>query len=438
MYQEQYRDSEMPYELWLCSFPDVGNRQLLQLTELCGGAKGVYFAGVDSWKQVLKEKQLESLKRFTENWKPESEYEKLKERGIQLVTLADRGYPGRLREIPDAPYGLFVRGRLPKEQEPTVAVIGARDCSQYGSFVAEKLGKILGHSGITVVSGMARGVDGISQQAALNAGSRSCGVLGCGIDICYPKENRRLYDRLPGQGCLVSSYPLGTPARAWNFPPRNRIVSGLADAVVVVEAREKSGTLITVDMALEQGKEVYAVPGRITDRLSDGCNRLIRQGAVPLLNPEELIQELYALRERRYVQSGQGEKTLNGISAMKWQKDMADTNGDSNGSNGSSGRSTKEHHGMENVEERKPGSGISPELHAIHCALELTPRTVEEIRAKLPQNLRESSLNLNACLMRLCLENLAIQVSPGCFAGVFEGNSTGLFREKLIEGYRNL
>ncbi|MCH5341869.1 MAG: DNA-processing protein DprA [Acetatifactor sp.] len=428
MYQEKYKESELPYELWLCSFPDVGNRQLLQLAELCGGAKGVYYAGLDRWRQVLKEKQVESLKRFTESWKPEREYERLKERGIRLVTLADRGYPGRLREIPDAPYGLFVCGSLPGEQEPTVAVVGARECSQYGSFVADKLGEILGRSGITVVSGMARGVDGISQQAALNVGGRSCGVLGCGIDICYPKENRRLYDRLPGQGCLISSYPLGTPALAWNFPPRNRIVSGLSDAVVVVEAREKSGTLITVDMALEQGKEVYAVPGRITDRLSDGCNRLIRQGAVPLLNPEELIQELYGLRERQCAQGGQGKNLLSGTSAAKRKKDMTDINGDSNGSNG--GR-TKEHHGIETVEERKIRSGLPPELEAVYSALELTPRTVEEIRVKLPQNLREGCFNLNACLMRLCVENMAVQVSPGCFSGVFARDSTGIFPGKF-------
>ena len=389
MNQDIYRDSELPYELWLCSFPDVGNRQLLQLTELCGGAKEVYFSSLDKWRQVLKEKQVESLKRFTESWKPEREYERLQEKGIKLVTLADGQYPGRLREIPDAPYGLFVRGSLPGEEEITVAVIGARECSQYGSFVAEKLGEILGRNGIAVVSGMARGVDGISQAAALNVGGRSCGVLGCGIDICYPKENRELYDRLPSQGCLVSSYPMGTPARAWNFPPRNRIVSGLADAVVVVEAREKSGTLITVDMALEQGKEVYAVPGRITDRLSDGCNRLIRQGAAPLLNPEELVQELYGLQEKRYGRKEQEKNRPSGRSAAK----------------------------KNNI-----GPQLTPELKAVCGALELTPRTVEEIRERLPRNIQESGFNINAGLIRLCLENLAVQVSPGCFAGVVTGN----------------
>lgn len=383
MNQEEYRDCELPYELWLCSFPDIGNRQLLGLTELCGGAQGVYYAGTDKWSKVLKEKQVESLKRFTERWKPGEEYEKLKVKGIRLVTLADSLYPKGLREIPDAPYGLFVRGSLPEEGEPTVAVIGARDCSQYGSFVAERLGEELGRHGITVVSGMARGIDGISQQAALDAGGRSCGVLGCGVDICYPRGNRKLYDRLWSQGCLVSSYPPGTPAIARNFPPRNRIVSGLADAVVVVEAREKSGTLITVDMALEQGREVYAVPGRVTDRLSDGCNRLIRQGAVPLLNPQELVRDLYGLQERKCTDR----------------------------------RRTKSKRAEETVGSRSAAASLPPELAAVYGALELDPMTVEEIRAKLPRSMQEGSINLNACLIRLCLENLAVQVSPGCFSG---------------------
>ena len=368
---KEYRELERPYELWLCSFPDLGNSQVLRLIRLFGDAKGVYFANTDSWRQVLKDRQVERLKQFTKEWEPESEYRKLQERNIRLVTLADGEYPDRLRNIPDPPYGLFVKGSLPGKQELTVAVVGARDCSQYGRFVAEKLGDTLGRYGITVISGMARGIDGISQQAALNAGGRSCGVLGCGIDICYPKENRELYDRLPEHGSLISSYPMGTPALARNFPPRNRIVSGLADAVVVVEAREKSGTLITVDMALEQGREVYAVPGRITDRLSDGCNRLIRQGASLLLNPEELIRELYGLKESVSVSNDKG----------------------------------------------KVRPQLSPELKAVLDALELDPSTTEEIRTRLPGEWKE--INLSTCLIRLCMENLAVQVSPGCFCGKF-------------------
>lgn len=373
MESSRYREEEMPYELWLCSFPEMGNRQLRRLVELCGGAREVYFADSGRWGEVLKEKQVESLKRFTSGWKPREEYEKLKGKGIDLVTVGDVSYPKRLREIPDAPYGLFVRGVLPKE-EPAVAVVGARDCSAYGEFVAGKLGEVLGSHGITVVSGMARGVDGISQQAALDAGGNSCGVLGCGVDICYPPRNRALYDKLSERGCLLSPYPLGTPALARNFPPRNRIVSGLADAVVVVEARERSGTLITVDMALEQGRDVYVVPGRITDRLSDGCNRLIRQGAVPLLNPEELLGELLGRRARAESRAEQ--------MGFKGHPDLPS------------------------------------ELAAVCRALDLTPRPVEEIRARLPAAHRD--INLSVCLIRLCMEGLALQVSPGCFAGKFD------------------
>ena len=389
---EECRTLEMPYEFWLCSFPDISNRALFKLIDLCGSAREAYFANADRWRHVLKEKQVESLKRFTESWKPEEEYRKLKEQGVRLITFHDEDYPERLREIPDMPYGLFVRGSLPGE-EPAVAVIGARDCSGYGSFVAEKLGEVFAKHGITVVSGMARGVDGISQLAALDAGGRSCGVLGCGVDVCYPRQNRDLYERLPKQGCLISSYPMGTPALSRNFPPRNRIVSGLADAVVVVEAREKSGTLITVDMALEQGREVYAVPGRVTDRLSDGCNRLIRQGAIPMLNPEELIEELKDLQERRQEKS-------RAVSASEHHKKAR------------SGAHVHERN-VFSGDDDLDSTSLSPELATVYKVLSLTPKNVEEIRESLPDKYRD--INLNACLIRLCLEGKARQVSPGCF-----------------------
>ena len=173
------------------------------------------------------------------------------EAGIRVVERGERDYPARLLEIPDPPERLYVLGRLPEENLPSVAIIGARECSEYGSYVAARLGECMGRNGIQVISGMARGIDGIGQTAALDAGGSSFAVLGSGVDVCYPARNRRLYERLRERGGVLSEYPPGTPALSRNFPPRNRIVSGLADAVVVVEAREKSGTLITVDMALE-------------------------------------------------------------------------------------------------------------------------------------------------------------------------------------------
>lgn len=160
--------------------------------------------------------------------------------------------------------------------------------------MAKEFGTVLARAGVQVISGMARGIDGIGQRSALCAGGYSLGVLGCGVDICYPQENRELYEQLLVKGGLCSEYPPGIEPRAALFPPRNRIISGLCDGVLVIEAKERSGTLITVDMALEQGREVYAVPGRATDALSAGCNRLIRQGAQLVMNPEELLEELWA------------------------------------------------------------------------------------------------------------------------------------------------
>lgn len=224
----------------------------------------------------------------------EAAYAKLETAGIGFVTAREPEYPKRLVEIPDAPYALYYAGRLPEAARPTVAIIGARNCSEYGRGMARQFGEMLAAAGVQIISGMARGIDGIGQQAALRAGGYSLGVLGCGVDICYPPENRPLYEELIRAGGICSEYPPGITPRAVLFPPRNRIISGLCDAVLVIEAKERSGTLITVDMALEQGREVYALPGRATDLLSQGCNRLIRQGAALVMSPQELLQELGA------------------------------------------------------------------------------------------------------------------------------------------------
>ena len=178
---------------------------------------------------------------------------------------------------------------------PSVAVIGARECSQYGEYIAKELGKMLGSQRIQVISGMAKGIDGISQMKALEAGGASYAVLGCGVDICYPKSNGKLYEELLVRGGVLSTYPPGTAPQARLFPARNRIVSGLADVLVVIEARRRSGTSITVEMALEQGKDIFAVPGRVTDRLSDGCNKMIKEGAHVLLSPEDFLLDLQEL-----------------------------------------------------------------------------------------------------------------------------------------------
>ena len=238
-------------------------------------------------------KKVTQMSEFSERYDVAEAYGKMRERGICLVTESEADFPERLRRIPDAPWGLYCVGRMPAEEKRSVAVIGARDCTEYGRFMAKRFGAALARAGIQVISGLARGIDGVSQKAALEAGGYSFAVLGCGVDICYPEENRELYDALGAVGGFCSEYPPGTPPKAAFFPPRNRLISGFADGLLVIEAKERSGTLITVDMALEQGREVYALPGRATDPLSGGCNRLIRQGAGLVSTPEELLEELY-------------------------------------------------------------------------------------------------------------------------------------------------
>ena len=221
-----------------------------------------------------------------------SEEEKARQ-NIQYIRRSDATYPVKLDCIPSAPKGVYVTGRLPDPEEPSVAIIGARVCSEYGRQMACLFGTELGKAGIQIISGMARGIDGISQMAAIQAGGASFAVLGCGVDVCYPRENLELYHMLQAKGGLISEFPPGTQPLAKQFPSRNRIISGLSDAVIVIEAKQKSGTLITVDMALEQGRDVYVVPGRLTDSLSEGCNRLIKQGADILLSPEELLSDYH-------------------------------------------------------------------------------------------------------------------------------------------------
>lgn len=217
---------------------------------------------------------------------------------VRFLSFDDPEFPDRLRSIPRPPYGLYVRGRVPDSSRPTCAVIGARMASAYGREQARAFGKALADAGIPTVSGMARGVDGIAQRAATEAGGCSYAVLGCGADICYPQENADLYIDLLRHGGILSEYPPGTKAEARLFPDRNRIISGLSDTVLVIEARERSGTLITVDAALEQGREIAAVPGRVSDALSCGCNRLIRQGAAIATCPDDVIEMLLGVHRR--------------------------------------------------------------------------------------------------------------------------------------------
>jgi DNA processing protein len=212
--------------------------------------------------------------------------------GITVLTWDDEDYPKHLREIDQPPPVLYVRGSLASEDSWAVAVVGTRRATAYGRQVTEALSAHLARNGVTVVSGLARGVDAIAHQAALKAGGRTVAVLGSGVDRVYPPEHRALAEQIIASGALVSDFAPGTPPDASNFPPRNRIISGLSMAVVVVEAGETSGALITAQFAVDQGREVFAVPGNILAPQSKGTNRLIQQGAQPLLSAGDVLEAL--------------------------------------------------------------------------------------------------------------------------------------------------
>ena len=219
-------------------------------------------------------------------------WSKIEAQGVQILTWEDEAYPQRLKEIDQPPPVLYIRGEYLPDDVFSVAIVGTRRVTAYGRQITEELSAFLAANGITVISGLARGVDAIAHQTALKAGGRTIGVLGSGVDKIYPPEHRALAEKMAERGAIISDYPPGTPPDASNFPPRNRIISGLALAVVVIEAGETSGALITAEFAAEQGREVFAVPGSILAPQSKGTNKLIQKGALPLLSVDDLMQAL--------------------------------------------------------------------------------------------------------------------------------------------------
>ncbi len=269
------------YRFWFGDIAAVWPAEAVRLLQMYGSAAKIYEAGEEDIRRYaeLPEAMYKEISVSRSRPLPGEREEKMRKLGMECVCAEDETYPERLKAFADRPYMLYYRGRLPDEKKKTVAIIGARNCSDYGRRSADYFGRQLAASGVDVISGMAVGIDGLAQSACLREGGRSYGVLGSGADVIYPSGNKELYRELTEKGGIISEYAPGTPAHPLHFPRRNRIISGFADLVLVIEAREKSGTFITVKAALEQGREVYAVPGRIEDTLSVGCNRLISQGA---------------------------------------------------------------------------------------------------------------------------------------------------------------
>ncbi len=271
----------------------IGAVRLKALLDYFGSLEMAWQAPLEAYYQVgLPQKVIEKFQQIRRDVDLVKIWERIEAQGITVLTWEDLNYPRRLKEIEQAPPVLYYRGELLNEDEFAVAIVGTRRVTLYGRQVAEELAVFLAQNGLTVVSGLARGVDAIAHDAVLKAGGRTLAVLGSGVDRIYPPENRQLAERITAQGAVVSDYAPGTPPDGINFPPRNRIISGLTLATVIIEAGETSGALITAAFAANQGREVLAVPGNINAPQSKGCNLLIQQGARPYLKPEDVLDVL--------------------------------------------------------------------------------------------------------------------------------------------------
>ena len=298
-------DEQKKYEYWLYQTNPLRRSRMIRMTEQGISPKDFYEMKEEELKKLWRticqngqesvtERDIALILESRRTFDLQREYEKLREKGIAFVSILHEDYAYKLRNIPDPPFAYFRKTDDAKNRsdQPTIAIIGARNCSGYGKEMAKRLGACCADLGMTVVSGLAAGIDSMAQEAANQAGGFVQAVLGSGVDICYPSRNRELYNDILKNGEILSEYLPGTAPMACNFPPRNRIISGLCDALIVVEARQKSGTSITVNMALEQGKDVYAIPGRITDPMSLGCNAMIGQGAGIITDIEESLLEI--------------------------------------------------------------------------------------------------------------------------------------------------
>jgi DNA processing protein len=285
--------------LGLRSIPGVGLVLGQRLIQRFGSPAAVFQASLTDLVALkgITPAIAQAIRGFRDWDKLEERLARLKSAGVEMVTQDDPRFPVRLQEIPYPPFYLFIKGTLIPEDALAVAIVGTRNASYYGLKACRRLAGALAARGLTVVSGLARGIDTAAHQGALEMNGRTLAVLGCGLDVVYPPENRKLYQEIPAHGALVSEFPLGTPPEARNFPIRNRIISGLALGVVVIEAGVTSGTAITVRYALDQDREVFAVPGPIDSPTSLGPHRLIQEGAKLVQDVDDILQELPSLRK---------------------------------------------------------------------------------------------------------------------------------------------
>jgi DNA processing protein len=286
--------SDLRYWIALSLLPDVGPVGAKKLLSAFGTPEKVFTAGLDDLLAVdgIGMNRAKNIREFS-LWKHiEQNIQVIEKKGIRVVYFGDPLYPEMLKEIDDAPIVLYTRGDIQPHDRYAIAVVGSRKLTPYGESVADTVSEDLASMGFTVVSGMARGVDTLAHKGALKAGGRTIAVLGSGPDVPYPPENRSLMERITRSGCIISEFPPGAPPDKENFPRRNRLISGLSLGVLVVEAASDSGALITARYAIEQGREVFAVPGNITSSISEGTNALIKKGAVLTRKADDIVEEL--------------------------------------------------------------------------------------------------------------------------------------------------
>ena len=304
--------SALKYWVWLSECRGVSNQTRLALLRHFGSPEDVFYA--DAGELLLTEGITRDQVHALEDHKLDKADKVLADcqrLGLRILTIQDAEYPGRLQNIYDPPCLLYVKGRLPAfDEEAAVAVVGTRDCTPYGIACAEKLGYGLASGGAVVVSGLAKGIDAAASRGALRAGGVTVGVVGNGLDVHYPYESRYLYEDIAAAGVLLSEYPPGTEAAGSHFPARNRIISGLSLATLEVEAPERSGALITAETALEQGRDVFAVPGPIDAPTSVGCNRLIRDGAGLVSDAWDILREYAGRFPDKLNQDGAKEQPV--------------------------------------------------------------------------------------------------------------------------------
>lgn len=283
------------YWLALTNVMDIGPAAIKRLLSAFKTPEIVFKATLSELMDVskIREAQARNIKEFNDWDKIDKEIQKIKKHDIRIITFDDNEYPELLRQIDSPPMLLYCKGNINPQDKYAVAIVGSRLMTEYGRRVADKLASELAQCGLTIVSGMAKGIDSISHKSAIKTGGRSIAVLGSGLDRPYPFENSELFRALSQSGCVLSEFAMGTPPNKENFPRRNRLISGLSLGVIVIEATKESGSLITANYALEQNKEVFAIPGNITSKSSYGTNELIKKGAKLVQNVDDILEELH-------------------------------------------------------------------------------------------------------------------------------------------------